>query len=115
MPRYEDMDWRGMEDFTREDFDKVMNLDRDAWLKEIASHDDLFFKLYDRLPKEMTFIRELLVSNLWRSPELGLASPRPEPADKTFQETRNRDAIRAVPDRTEDRPENETVKAAPTA
>jgi phosphoenolpyruvate carboxykinase (GTP) len=115
MPRYEDMDWRGMEDFTHEDFEKVMNLDRDAWIKEIASHDDLFFKLYDRLPKEMTFIRELLVSNLWRSPELGLAAPRPEPADKTFQETRNRDAIRAVPDRTEDRPENETVKAAPTA
>jgi phosphoenolpyruvate carboxykinase (GTP) len=114
MPRYEDMDWRGMEDFTRKDFEKVMNLDRDAWIKEIASHDDLFFKLYDRLPKEMTFIRELLVSNLWRSPELGLAAARPEiadKADKTFQETRNRDAIRAVPDRTE----NETGKAAPTA
>ena len=77
MPRYEDMDWRGLEDFTREDFEKVMNLDRDLWIKEIAMHDDLFFKLYDRLPKEMTFIRELLLSNLWRSPELGLAAPRP--------------------------------------
>lgn len=76
MPRYEDMDWRGLEDFTREEFDEVMNLDRDLWLKEIAMHDDLFFKLYDRLPKEMTFIRELLLSNLWRSPELGLATPR---------------------------------------
>ena len=81
MPRYEHMDWRGL-DFTREQFDKVMNLDRDMWLKEIAMHDDLFFKLYDRLPKEMTFIRELLVSNLWRSPELGLASPRPEPEEE---------------------------------
>ncbi len=78
MPRYEDMDWRGMEDFSREDFEKAMHLDRDLWLKEIAMHDDLFFKLYDRLPKEMTFIRELLVSNLWRSPELGLATPRPD-------------------------------------
>jgi phosphoenolpyruvate carboxykinase (GTP) len=110
MPRYEDMDWRGMENFTKEDFEKVMNLDRDSWIKEIASHDDLFFKLYDRLPKEMTFIRELLVSNLWRSPELGLAAPRPEMADKTFEETRVKDAFRAVPDKTE----NETVKAAPT-
>ncbi len=80
MPRYEDMDWRGL-DFSREDFENVMSLDRDLWLKEIAMHDDLFFKLYDRLPKEMTFIRELLVSNLWRSPELGLATPRPEPAE----------------------------------
>ncbi len=78
MPRYEDMDWRGL-DFTEEQFNKVMNLDRDMWLKEIAMHDELFFKLYDRLPKEMTFIRELLVSNLWRSPELGLAAPRIEP------------------------------------
>ena len=79
MPRYEDMDWSGL-DFTKEQFDAVMSIDRDIWIKEIAMHDDLFFKLYDRLPKEMSFIRELLVSNLWRSPELGLASPRPEPA-----------------------------------
>ncbi len=78
MPRYDDMDWRGL-DFSREQFDAVMHLDRDLWLKEIAMHDELFFKLYDRLPKEMTFIRELLVSNLWRSPELGLAAPRIEP------------------------------------
>ena len=80
MPRYEDLDWRGL-DFTKEQWNSVMSLDRDIWLKEIAMHDDLFFKLYDRLPKEMTFIRELLVSNLWRSPELGLAAPRPEPAE----------------------------------
>jgi phosphoenolpyruvate carboxykinase (GTP) len=105
------MDWRGMEDFTKEDFEKVMNLDRDSWIKEIASHDDLFFKLYDRLPKEMTFIRELLVSNLWRSPELGLAAPRPEAADKPFNDTKQKEAERRVPDKTE----NETVKAASKA
>ncbi len=80
MPRYEDMDWRGL-DFSREQFDAVMTIDRDMWLKEIAMHDDLFFKLYDRLPKEMTFIRELLVSNLWRAPELGLAAARVEPEE----------------------------------
>ncbi len=96
-PRYEHLDWRGMEDFTKEDFNKVMHLDRDMWLKEIASHDDLFFKLYDRLPKEMTFIRELLVSNLWRQQELGLASPRP--ADEAFEKTKNLEAARAVPDK----------------
>jgi phosphoenolpyruvate carboxykinase (GTP) len=78
MPSYEDLDWRGL-DFSREKFDAVMNIDRDTWVKEIAMHDELFFKLYDRLPKEMSFIRELLVSSLWRSPELGLAPPRHEP------------------------------------
>jgi phosphoenolpyruvate carboxykinase (GTP) len=82
MPRYEDLDWSGL-DFSKEQWNSVMSLDRDIWLKEIAMHDDLFFKLYDRLPKEMTFIRELLVSNLWRSPELGLAAPRPEPVEET--------------------------------
>ena len=86
-----------MEEFTKEDFDKVMHLDRDMWLKEIASHDDLFFKLYDRLPKEMTFIRELLVSNLWRQQDLGLAAPRP--ADATFEKTKNLEEDRAVPDK----------------
>ena len=46
-----------------------MAMDRGEWLQELASHDELFFKLYDRLPKELTFIRELLISGLWRSPE----------------------------------------------
>ena len=82
-PRYEHLDWRGLEDFTEEDFKKVMNLDRDMWLKEISMHDDLFYKLYDRLPKEMAFIRELLVSNLWRQQELGLAPSRPEEPETT--------------------------------
>ncbi|HNU07381.1 MAG TPA: phosphoenolpyruvate carboxykinase (GTP) [Pyrinomonadaceae bacterium] len=81
-PCYEHIDWRGLE-FTKEQFEQVMDLDRDIWLKEIAMHDDLFFKLYDRLPKEMTFIRELLVSNLWRQHDLGLATPRPEGLEET--------------------------------
>jgi phosphoenolpyruvate carboxykinase (GTP) len=80
MPKFEDIDWRGL-DFTREQFDSVMSLDRDNWVEEISMHDDLFFKLYDRLPKEMAFIRDLLVSSLWRSPELGLAAPRHETAE----------------------------------
>ncbi len=54
----------------------------------------------------MTFIRELPVSNLWRSPELGLAAPRPELADKPFNDTKQKEADRAVPDKTE----NETVR-----
>lgn len=83
-PRYEDMDWRGL-DFSKEQFEKVMHLDRDMWLKEIAMHDELFFNLYDRLPKEMTFIRELLVSNLWRGQDAGLAASRPEPEESSVK------------------------------
>ena len=69
MPRYEDLDWRGMESFTREQFNELMSIDRDAWKQELLSHEELFMRLFDRLPKEMLFIRELILSSLWRSPE----------------------------------------------
>ena len=68
MPQYKDIDWRGLE-FTPEQFEELMSTNRDEWIAELASHDELFFKLYDRLPKELTFIRELMLSGLWRSPE----------------------------------------------
>jgi phosphoenolpyruvate carboxykinase (GTP) len=35
---------------------------------ELKSHDELFFKLYNRLPKEFPSIRDLLLAGLWRSP-----------------------------------------------
>ena len=69
MPRYEDLDWRGLEDFTPEQFNQLMQVDRDAWQREILAQEELFIKLYDRLPKELLFIRELILSSLWRSPE----------------------------------------------
>jgi phosphoenolpyruvate carboxykinase (GTP) len=69
MPRYEDLDWRGMEDFSREKFQELMAVDRDQWVNEVLSHEELFLKLYDRLPKELIFIRELILSSLWRSPK----------------------------------------------
>ncbi|MCC5908718.1 MAG: phosphoenolpyruvate carboxykinase (GTP) [Balneolaceae bacterium] len=78
MPRYEDINWKGMENFTREDFQKLMSVDREAWKKEVLSHEELFSKLYDKLPKEFLFMRELLHSSLWRSPEhWELAPERP--------------------------------------
>ena len=46
-----------------------MNIDRDIWLKEIALHDELFNKLGDRLPKELSIIRDLLTASLERSSE----------------------------------------------
>ena len=78
MPRYEDIDWSGMENFSREDFQKLMSVDREAWKKEVLGHEELFSKLYDKLPKEFLFMRELLHSSLWRSPEhWDLAPERP--------------------------------------
>lgn len=69
MPRYQDMDWTGLDDFHSDDFDKVMAVDREAWKKEVLAHEELFANAYDKLPKEFLFMRELLLSALWRSPE----------------------------------------------
>ncbi len=67
-PKYDDIDWRGL-DFTKEQFREVMRVDRDEWFQEIASHNELFFKLYDRLPRDLTAIRDLLLASLCRIPE----------------------------------------------
>ncbi len=68
MPRYEDIDWTGLK-FSKEDFEKIMTVDREPGKQELLSHEELFERMYDKLPKEIFFMRELLLSALWRSPE----------------------------------------------
>ena len=63
------MDWRGLDTSAASKFNELMSVDRDVWQHEVLSHEELFIKLYDRLPKEFLFIRELILSSLWRSPE----------------------------------------------
>jgi phosphoenolpyruvate carboxykinase (GTP) len=63
VPRYEDIDWSGLE-FSREDFDELMNVDRTAWRKEVIAHEELFIELHDHLPPEMIYERELLICKL---------------------------------------------------
>ena len=67
MPRYEDIDWRGL-NVSEAQFQALMEVDRERWQGEIASHDALFVRLYDRLPKEFLFLKELTLSALWRTP-----------------------------------------------
>jgi phosphoenolpyruvate carboxykinase (GTP) len=66
-PRYEDLDWRGLK-FSESEFDNVMTTNKNDWITELASHDELFFKLYNRLPREFPSIRDLLLASLWRTP-----------------------------------------------
>ncbi|GAB4334994.1 MAG: phosphoenolpyruvate carboxykinase (GTP) [Flammeovirgaceae bacterium] len=68
MPRYENIDWTGL-NFDKHAFDEVMGIDREAWKKELYGHEELFEKMYDKMPKEFLYMRELLLSSLWRSPE----------------------------------------------
>ncbi len=76
MPSYEDINWEGL-DFSKEAFNELMLVDREAWKKEIFSHEEFFEKIYDRIPKEFIMMRELILSSLWRSPETwGMAPER---------------------------------------
>lgn len=63
MPRYEDLDWRGI-DFSEDDYKKLMGFDRERIRMQTLPHEELFLKLHANLPKEMIFERELLISRL---------------------------------------------------
>jgi phosphoenolpyruvate carboxykinase (GTP) len=63
MPRYEDMEWKGM-DLSKEKFEELQKFDREAWRKEVIEHEELFIRLHDHLPKEMVYERELLICRL---------------------------------------------------
>ncbi len=77
MPRYQDIDWEGIENFSEEDFRQAMSIDRDDWDRELLQHDELFIRLYDRIPKEMLAIRDLTLSAMWRSPDHWEMDPDP--------------------------------------
>ncbi len=77
MPHYDDIDWTGL-NFTKQQFEALMLVDREAWKKELSEHAELFERMYDKLPKEFIFMRELLLSSLWRSPEKWSVEPETE-------------------------------------
>lgn len=63
MPHFEDIDWRGM-DFSEEQWEALMAYDRDKLKLQTLQHEELFLQLFEHLPKEMIFERELLISRL---------------------------------------------------
>jgi len=66
-PRYEDLNWVGLDDFSEADFRNAMSIDRDDWERELLHHEELFIRLYDRIPKEMLAIKDLTLSAMWRT------------------------------------------------
>jgi phosphoenolpyruvate carboxykinase (GTP) len=63
MPRYEDIEWAGLE-FSGEKFDELQAIDHHAWRAEVIGHEELFIDLHDRLPPEIVYERELLICRL---------------------------------------------------
>ncbi len=62
-PRYEDMNWTGVE-FSREQFERVASIDKAAWEQEFKLHAELFDKLADKLPARLAVIKGELEKRL---------------------------------------------------
>jgi phosphoenolpyruvate carboxykinase (GTP) len=64
MPRYDDLEWKGLESFPKEKFDQLQSFDHNTWRGEVMAHEELFLQLHDHLPSEMVYERELLICRL---------------------------------------------------
>ncbi len=67
VPKRQDVDLEGLQGFDAAAWDRVMAVDKDEWRRELLLHEELFERLYDRLPKEFPPMRQLLLSALWRT------------------------------------------------
>jgi phosphoenolpyruvate carboxykinase (GTP) len=63
-PSLEDFNIEGLENFGEEGFHKAMTFNRSEWKAELVSQAEFFIDLYDHLPKELVFQRELLAARL---------------------------------------------------
>ncbi len=63
MPRYEDIEWKGL-DLPRAKFDQLQAFRASDWRSEVIGHEELFIHLHDHLPPEMIYERELLICRL---------------------------------------------------
>ena len=70
MPKYEDIHWEGM-DFSREDFNKLIEIDREGAMEEVENHQELLdkFNKSGHLPEEFLHENALLKLRLNRSPK----------------------------------------------
>jgi phosphoenolpyruvate carboxykinase (GTP) len=59
MPRFEDIEWKGLNDMTPERFAELTAIDGRLWADELKDHGELFGKLASRLPRELALQREL--------------------------------------------------------
>ncbi|HOD33711.1 MAG TPA: phosphoenolpyruvate carboxykinase domain-containing protein, partial [Holophaga sp.] len=68
VPRHEDMDFTGL-DYSSARYQEVARLDTTDWRRELLQHEELFEKLYDKLPREFHPMRQVFLGSLWRRKE----------------------------------------------
>jgi phosphoenolpyruvate carboxykinase (GTP) len=64
IPRFEDLNWIGLERFTRAQYDEIAGVNEPAWQKEVAAHDELLARVGSRLPKALAQCRSQLHGRL---------------------------------------------------
>jgi phosphoenolpyruvate carboxykinase (GTP) len=64
-PRYADLHWEGL-DFSRQQFERITAIDRQAWTEEFRLHEELFRSLSDRLPTALLTVKAALQERLAR-------------------------------------------------
>ena len=68
VPLEKDLDTEAIPGFGIAQFKAVMAVDRNEWRRELLLHEELFERLYDRLPWEFPPMRQMLQATLWRLP-----------------------------------------------
>ena len=53
VPEYEDIEWTGLANFSREQYQAVTAIRHDEWEIELSAHDEFFDTLKSRLPREL--------------------------------------------------------------
>jgi phosphoenolpyruvate carboxykinase (GTP) len=66
MPRFEDLNWRGLEKLSSNQYGELSRIDAAAWREELQSHDELFAKLGAHLPAALEAGRSRMHKNLQR-------------------------------------------------
>jgi phosphoenolpyruvate carboxykinase (GTP) len=64
MPEPADIDVSDLEGYDPKNLAAALTVDLEEWKREVLGQDELFFRLYSDLPKELIFQRELLISRL---------------------------------------------------
>lgn len=64
VPTYEDINWN-QSDFSKSQFELVTSQDKEAWIKELESHNELFEKLGERMPQALKSHNAKLMADVW--------------------------------------------------